>query len=47
MPPIMFYEDTDDLDRAPNIGEHTGEVLSELGLDSDEIERLRQERVAT
>jgi crotonobetainyl-CoA:carnitine CoA-transferase CaiB-like acyl-CoA transferase len=46
MPPIMFDEDTGDLDRAPDIGEHTTEVLSELGLDADQIERLRQERVA-
>jgi crotonobetainyl-CoA:carnitine CoA-transferase CaiB-like acyl-CoA transferase len=46
MPPIMFDEDTGELDRAPDIGEHTAEVLSELGLDAAQIERLRQERVA-
>jgi crotonobetainyl-CoA:carnitine CoA-transferase CaiB-like acyl-CoA transferase len=46
MPPIMFDESTGQLGRAPDIGEHTADVLSELGFDSGEIERLRQEGIA-
>ena len=31
--------------RAPELGEHTNEVLSELGLSSAEIDELRVDRI--
>jgi crotonobetainyl-CoA:carnitine CoA-transferase CaiB-like acyl-CoA transferase len=30
---------------APELGEHSGEILEELGLDADEIARLREAEV--
>jgi crotonobetainyl-CoA:carnitine CoA-transferase CaiB-like acyl-CoA transferase len=44
-PPIMFDEDTGVPPPAPALGEHTDEILRELGLDDAEIERLRADGV--
>jgi crotonobetainyl-CoA:carnitine CoA-transferase CaiB-like acyl-CoA transferase len=41
--PVQFDEEPPKLTRAPNHGEHTDEVLRELGLDDDELIRLKLE----
>lgn len=43
MPPVMFNQDSGPCNPAPNFGEHTSEVLSEIaGYSSDQIESLRK-----
>ena len=39
--PIQFDETPPDLTRGPEHGEHTDEVLGELGLDMDELLELK------
>jgi crotonobetainyl-CoA:carnitine CoA-transferase CaiB-like acyl-CoA transferase len=39
--PLQFDETPPDLTRAPDHGEHTDEVLGELGLDMDAIMDLK------
>ena len=39
--PLQFDEEPPDLTRAPDHGEHTDEVLAELGLDTDAILDLK------
>jgi crotonobetainyl-CoA:carnitine CoA-transferase CaiB-like acyl-CoA transferase len=41
-PPIMFDQNVGDIRRAPEYGEHTDEVLTDLGLGQDEIDELRR-----
>jgi len=41
IPPILFDEEGGDPPRAPDFGEHTDEVLGELGIDPGEIAALR------
>jgi crotonobetainyl-CoA:carnitine CoA-transferase CaiB-like acyl-CoA transferase len=41
--PLQFNEEPPDLRRAPDHGEHTDEVLAELGLDQDDIIQLKIE----
>jgi len=45
--PIRFDGTRDDqpLDPPPTLGEHTGELLTELGYDGGDIERLRQNEI--
>ena len=43
--PVQFDEATPKLARAPELGEHTAEVLQELGYDLAEIARLRRKGV--
>ena len=45
-PPIRFEKTPASIDRhAPRLGEHTDEVLEELGVDADGIARLRESGV--
>ncbi|MEM9035047.1 MAG: CoA transferase [Actinomycetota bacterium] len=39
--------DTGPRGRAPAVGEHTGELLADLGLDADEIDRLRSSGIVS
>ena len=39
--PLQFNETVPDLTRAPEHGEHTDEVLGELGLDTDALIELK------
>jgi crotonobetainyl-CoA:carnitine CoA-transferase CaiB-like acyl-CoA transferase len=41
VPPVLFDEEAGDPPRAPDYGEHTDEVLGEMGYRADEIVRLR------
>jgi len=42
VPPVLFDEEAGDPPRAPDYGEHTDDILSELGIDAAGISRLRQ-----
>jgi crotonobetainyl-CoA:carnitine CoA-transferase CaiB-like acyl-CoA transferase len=44
-PPVMFDEDAGEPPQAPDFGEHTDQVLTELGYDGERIRRLRAEGV--
>ena len=41
-PPVQFDETSPRLQRAPELGEHTQEVLSELGYDREQIAQLKE-----
>jgi crotonobetainyl-CoA:carnitine CoA-transferase CaiB-like acyl-CoA transferase len=43
VPPILFDEDPGVVAPAPNFFEHTDEVLSEIGFDSQALEKLRND----
>ena len=43
--PIKMSDSPTEVKRSPLLGEHTNEVLAELGLSTDEIEALRAEKV--
>jgi len=43
--PIKMSDSPTEVTRSPLLGEHTNEVLTELGLSADEIEALRAEHV--
>jgi crotonobetainyl-CoA:carnitine CoA-transferase CaiB-like acyl-CoA transferase len=40
-PPVSFDSDTGIVERAPDVGEHTDEILRELGLDDSRVAELR------
>ncbi len=44
-PPILFDEDALTVERAPDLGEHTDEILRELGVSDSKIQTLRAEGV--
>ena len=43
--PIKMSDSPTEVKRSPLLGEHTNEVLAELGLSASEIEALRAENV--
>ncbi|HEY8707523.1 MAG TPA: CoA transferase, partial [Burkholderiaceae bacterium] len=43
--PIKMSDSPTDVTRSPLLGEHTDEVLSQLGYSAEDIEKLREERV--
>jgi crotonobetainyl-CoA:carnitine CoA-transferase CaiB-like acyl-CoA transferase len=44
--PVRFSEGSGQLgDRAPGLGEHTDDILAELGFSTDELEALRRARI--
>jgi formyl-CoA transferase len=43
--PIKLSDSPTEVTRSPLLGEHTDEVLAELGLGADEIAALRAEKV--
>ncbi|HXY98062.1 MAG TPA: formyl-CoA transferase, partial [Steroidobacteraceae bacterium] len=43
--PIKLSDSPSEVKRSPLLGEHTAEVLAELGLSASEIETLRTEKV--
>jgi len=45
VPPILFDEEAGDPPRAPDFAEHTDELLAELGMAGDDVERLRADGV--
>ena len=46
MPPVMFDEDAGPGNPAPDFGQHTDEILTEIvGLDATRIQELRASRV--
>jgi crotonobetainyl-CoA:carnitine CoA-transferase CaiB-like acyl-CoA transferase len=47
IPPILFDEEGGDPPPAPDFGEHTDDVLGELGLTGDEIAALRTKGVVS
>lgn len=45
IPPVLFDEEGGDIERAPDYGEHTDEVLAEIGYTAAEIVRYRSNGV--
>jgi crotonobetainyl-CoA:carnitine CoA-transferase CaiB-like acyl-CoA transferase len=42
VPPVIFNEDAGDVAKAPDIGEHTDQVLTAAGFSADDLARLRR-----
>jgi formyl-CoA transferase len=43
--PIKLSDSPTDVTRSPLLGEHTDEVLRQLGFDADQIAKLRSEKI--
>jgi crotonobetainyl-CoA:carnitine CoA-transferase CaiB-like acyl-CoA transferase len=44
--PVKFSETPGDVHRIPpELGEHTDEILREIGLDDEDLRRLREQKV--
>ncbi len=43
--PIKLSESSSDVKRSPLLGEHTDEILSEIGLSDQEISAAKEEKV--